>query len=132
MHETVESTAVIDGGPNASTSSSRKTSRCRKAGNIRLRDTVLGQEARLRLQARCHARFRAREQAQQVHHPGGRDPKIGVITVGKSYLDVRQALDELGSTSQVQRSHPALQIGCPGRSAVTTQAIADGLSSSSW
>src|SRR5271166_4787204 len=27
---------------------------------------------------------------------GGRNPKVGVITVGKSYLDVRQALDELG------------------------------------
>jgi indolepyruvate ferredoxin oxidoreductase len=27
---------------------------------------------------------------------GGPAPKIGVITVGKSYLDVRQALDELG------------------------------------
>ena len=27
---------------------------------------------------------------------GGRNPKIGVITTGKSYLDVRQALDELG------------------------------------
>ena len=27
---------------------------------------------------------------------GGRNPKIGIITVGKSYLDVRQAFDELG------------------------------------
>src|SRR5262249_16640476 len=27
---------------------------------------------------------------------GGRAPKIGVITTGKAYLDVRQALDELG------------------------------------
>src|SRR5262249_27825402 len=27
---------------------------------------------------------------------GGPNPKIGVITVGKSYLDVRQALDERG------------------------------------
>ncbi len=27
---------------------------------------------------------------------GGRNPKIGVITTGKAYLDVRQALDELG------------------------------------
>ena len=27
---------------------------------------------------------------------GGRNPKIGIITLGKSYLDVRQALDELG------------------------------------
>ena len=28
--------------------------------------------------------------------PAGRNPKIGIITAGKSYLDVRQALDELG------------------------------------
>ena len=27
---------------------------------------------------------------------GGRKPKIGIITTGKSYLDVRQAFDELG------------------------------------
>ena len=27
---------------------------------------------------------------------GGAKPKIGIITCGKSYLDVRQALDELG------------------------------------
>ena len=27
---------------------------------------------------------------------GGRNPKIGIITTGKAYLDVRQALDELG------------------------------------
>src|ERR1700734_162261 len=27
---------------------------------------------------------------------GGREPKIGIITTGKSYLDVRQAFDELG------------------------------------
>src|SRR6201984_1617525 len=31
-----------------------------------------------------------------ARRPGGRAPKIGVITTGKSYLDVRQALDELG------------------------------------
>ena len=39
---------------------------------------------------------------------GGRKPQIGVITVGKSYLDVRQALDELGLDEvDVQRSRPA-------------------------
>src|SRR5690606_7410131 len=27
---------------------------------------------------------------------GGRNPRIGIVTVGKSYLDVRQALDDLG------------------------------------
>src|SRR4029077_7992210 len=27
---------------------------------------------------------------------GGRNPKIGIITTGKAYLDVRQAFDEIG------------------------------------
>ena len=46
---------------------------------------------------------------------GGRNPKIGIITVGKSYLDVRQALDELGIDEvQVQRPrHAALQDRLP-------------------
>jgi indolepyruvate ferredoxin oxidoreductase len=37
--------------------------------------------------------------ANRLNHivlSGGRNPKIGIITVGKSYLDVREALDELG------------------------------------
>ena len=37
--------------------------------------------------------------ANKINHTitsGGRDPKIGIITTGKSYLDVRQAFDELG------------------------------------
>ena len=47
---------------------------------------------------------------------GGRNPKIGIITVGKSYLDVRQALDELGIDEvQVQRPRPAALQGRAAR-----------------
>jgi indolepyruvate ferredoxin oxidoreductase len=100
MHETVESTAVIDGnldrlsivipGPD--------DYRMPDGGlNIRLGDTVLGMEARLHDFKRdaMLAFVRANRLNRQITS-GGRNPKIGVITVGKSYLDVRQALDELG------------------------------------
>ncbi len=46
---------------------------------------------------------------------GGRTPRIGVITVGKSYLDVRQALDELG-LDEVKCNDLGLRlfkVGCP-------------------
>ena len=46
---------------------------------------------------------------------GGRNPKIGVITVGKSYLDVRQALDELG-LDEVKANDMGLRlykVACP-------------------
>jgi indolepyruvate ferredoxin oxidoreductase len=46
---------------------------------------------------------------------GGRKPKIGIITVGKSYLDVRQALDELG-IDEVKCNDLGIRlykIGCP-------------------
>src|SRR6478609_5122461 len=65
--------------------------------NIRNRDGVLDQEARLQDFKRDAALAFVR--ANKLNHivlSGGRNPKVGVITVGKSYLDVRQALDELG------------------------------------
>ena len=46
---------------------------------------------------------------------GGRNPRIGVITTGKAYLDVRQALDELG-IDEVKANDFGLRIhkiGCP-------------------
>src|SRR6476661_5657488 len=65
--------------------------------NIRLRDTSLGQEARLHDYKRdaMLAVVRANKLNTYITS-GGRRPRIGIITVGKSYLDVRQALDELG------------------------------------
>jgi indolepyruvate ferredoxin oxidoreductase len=100
MHETVESTAVIDGslerlgiivpGPDEF--------KMPEGGlNIRLNDTVLGMEARLHDYKRdAMLAFIRANKLNRVITSGGRTPKIGVITTGKSYLDVRQALDELG------------------------------------
>jgi len=65
--------------------------------NIRLVDTILGMEARLHDYKRdAMLAFIRVNKLNKVITSGGRNPKIGVITTGKSYLDVRQALDELG------------------------------------
>src|ERR1700694_4721616 len=65
--------------------------------NIRLQDTFLGQEARLHDFKRdaMLAFVRANKLNRNITS-GGRNAGIGIITVGKSYLDVREALDELG------------------------------------
>ena len=64
--------------------------------NIRLNDTILGQEARLYDYKRdAMLAFVRANKLNRYITTGGRDAKIGIITVGKSYLDVRQALDEL-------------------------------------
>src|SRR5438477_1824885 len=99
MHETVEATAVVDGaldrlnivipGPDEF--------RMPEGGlNIRLNDTVLGMEARLHdFKRDAMLAFVRANKLNKYITSGGRNPKIGIITVGKSYLDVRQAFDEL-------------------------------------
>ncbi len=65
--------------------------------NIRPRDNILEQERRLQNFKRdaVLAWLRA-NRVNRIITSGGHHPKIGVITVGKSYLDVRQAMDDLG------------------------------------
>ena len=98
MHETVESTAVIDGSLDRVNIVMPTDFEMPEGGlNIRLRDTTLGQEARLHDYKRdAMLAFVRTNKLNKYITSGGRKPKIGVITVGKSYLDVRQALDELG------------------------------------
>jgi indolepyruvate ferredoxin oxidoreductase len=98
MHETVESTAVIDGSLERVKIITPDDFQMPEGGlNIRLRDTILGQEARLHDYKRdAMLAFVRANKLNKYITSGGRQPKIGVITVGKSYLDVRQALDELG------------------------------------
>src|ERR1043166_8999430 len=98
MHETVETTAVIDGSLDRVNIVIPTDFRMPPGGlNIRLQDTVLGQEARLHdyKRAAMLAFVRANKLNRYIT-TGGHSPRIGVITTGKSYLDVRQALDELG------------------------------------
>ncbi len=65
--------------------------------NIRNELDQLGQEARLHNHKRAAvAAFIRANGINRIVYSGGRAAKLGIITVGKSYLDVRQALDELG------------------------------------
>ena len=65
--------------------------------NIRHEVDMLGQEERLHEYKRAAAALFVRANGlNRVVYKGGRKPKIGIITVGKSYLDVRQALDDIG------------------------------------
>ena len=84
--------------------------------NIRLNDPILAQEARLHDFKRDA--MLAFLRANKINHnitSGGREPKIGIITTGKSYLDVRQALDELGIDEIAcnQLGIRLYKVGCP-------------------
>ena len=117
MHETVESTAVIDGSLERVNIVIPTDFEMPEGGlNIRLRDTILGQEARLHDYKRdAMLAFVRANKLNRYITSGGRNPKIGIITVGKSYLDVRQALDELG-IDEVKCNDLGIRlykIGCP-------------------
>jgi indolepyruvate ferredoxin oxidoreductase len=100
MHETVESTAVVDGALDRVkiVLPGEDEFRMPPGGlNIRLVDGILDMEARLHDYKRdAMLAFVHANKLNRVIISGGRNPKIGIITVGKSYLDVRQAFDELG------------------------------------
>ena len=117
MHETVESTAVIDGRLDRVNIVTPDDFVFPEGGlNIRLRDTILGQEARLYDYKRdAMLAFVRANKVNRYITSGGRNAKIGIITVGKSYLDVRQALDEL-ELDEVKCNQFGIRlykVGCP-------------------
>jgi indolepyruvate ferredoxin oxidoreductase len=117
MHETVESTAVVDGGLDRVKIAVPDDFEMPEGGlNIRLRDSILGMEARLHDYKRdAMLAFVRANKLNRYIASGGRTPRIGVITTGKSYLDVRQALDELG-IDEVRCNNLGLRlykIACP-------------------
>ena len=132
MHETVESTAVIDGSLERVNIVIPQDFEMPEGGlNIRLRDTILGQEARLHDYKRdAMLAFVRANKLNTYITSGGRRPRIGIITVGKSYLDVRQALDELG-IDEVRCNDLGIRlykIACPWPiSKSDLQSFADGL-----
>jgi len=97
MHETVESTGVVDGSLERAKIITPTDFRMPEGGlNIRLTDSFLGQEARLHdFKRDAMLAFVRANKLNKIITSGGRNPKIGIITTGKAYLDVRQALDEL-------------------------------------
>ncbi|MBO6718724.1 MAG: indolepyruvate ferredoxin oxidoreductase family protein [Rhizobiaceae bacterium] len=65
--------------------------------NIRHEVDQLAQEARLHEYKRAAAAaFIRANDLNRIIYSGGSNARIGIITVGKSYLDTRQALDDLG------------------------------------
>ncbi len=98
MHETIESTAAIDGSLERINIVTPDGFRMPEGGlNIRLNDAILAQEARLHdFKRDAMLAFVRANKLNRIITSGGREPKIGIITTGKSYLDVRQAFDELG------------------------------------
>ncbi|KAA2237389.1 indolepyruvate ferredoxin oxidoreductase family protein [Salinarimonas soli] len=84
--------------------------------NIRTPDGILDQEARLQdFKRDAMLAFVRANNLNRIVLQGGRQPKVGIITVGKSYLDVRQAMDELG-LDEVKANDMGLRIykvACP-------------------
>src|SRR5690606_29863480 len=65
--------------------------------HIRHEPVPTGQERRLHDYKRAAvAAFIHANNLNRIVYSGGKAPKLGIATIGKSYLDVRQALDDLG------------------------------------
>jgi indolepyruvate ferredoxin oxidoreductase len=98
MHETIESTAAIEASLDRINIVTPTDFEMPAGGlNIRLNDPILTQEARLHdFKRDAMLAFVRANKLNRTITSGGRNPKIGIITTGKSYLDVRQAFDELG------------------------------------
>ncbi|MDQ2953534.1 MAG: indolepyruvate ferredoxin oxidoreductase family protein, partial [Pseudomonadota bacterium] len=132
MHETVESTAIVDGSLDRVSIVIPADFQMPEGGlNIRLNDTILGQEARLHDYKRdAMLAFIAANKINKTITSGGRNAKIGIITTGKAYLDVRQAFDELG-IDEIKCNELGIRlykVGCPWPlSKGELQQFADGL-----
>ena len=114
VKDNIESTASVDGSLERVKIVIPESSTCRPAASTsaaRRCDPRPGRAAAGATSATpCSPSSRANE-LNRIVYSGGPNAKIGIITVGKSYLDVRQALDDLGIDEvQRQRSrHAALQ-----------------------
>lgn len=97
ISDTVESSAVVDVSPERITTRIPEDFPIPEGGlNIRWPDPPLAQEERL-LHHRLYAAM-AYARTNQLNRVvlDSPNPRLGIITSGKSYLDVMQALDDLG------------------------------------
>ncbi len=98
VKDTVESTATVDGALDRVATVIPGGFRMPPGGlSIRARDDPLAQEERLHeFKIPAVLAFLRANTPDRVVLAGGRQPRIGIVTAGKSFLDVRQALDALG------------------------------------
>ena len=98
MHDTVESSSVVEAGAGRIVPVIPGDHKLPEGGlNIRPSDDRVPQEERLHM-AKIPAvlAFTRANAINAVVLKGGKAAKIGIVAAGKSYLDVRQALDDLG------------------------------------
>ena len=103
VKDTVESTATIDGSLDRMASVIPGAFRMPPGGlNIRPGDHPNAQEERLHeYKIPAALAFLRVNVPDRLVLAGGREPRLGIITAGKSYLDVLQALDELGIDERI-------------------------------
>ncbi|MEW5421215.1 indolepyruvate ferredoxin oxidoreductase family protein [Amorphus sp. 3PC139-8] len=116
VKDTIESTASIDGSLDRIQIERPDLSEPPVGRNIRLGFDALGQEERLHLYKipAAIAFVRANRLDKIVTH-GGRHPKLGIVSTGKSWLDVLEALDLLG-LDEVDCAHFGIRlykVACP-------------------
>ena len=117
VKDTVESTAVVDGSLDRVKITLPQDFNMPEGGlNIRPRDGILAMEERLQDYKRdAMLAFLRVNPLNRIIYSGGSQPRIGIVTLGKSYLDVRQALDDLG-IDEARANEIGLRlykIGCP-------------------
>jgi indolepyruvate ferredoxin oxidoreductase len=98
VKDTIESTTVVDASVDRIKVVEPSDFEMPEGGlNIRPWDDRHEQEARMHEHKRFAAvAFARANNIDRMILNGGRAPKIGVVSTGKSYLDVREAFDELG------------------------------------
>ncbi|MEO0958227.1 MAG: indolepyruvate ferredoxin oxidoreductase family protein, partial [Pseudomonadota bacterium] len=96
MKDTVEATAVVDGDPHRVHLSAPEFEMPEGGLNIRLKDTPQQQEARLHDYKRYAAQAFARANALDGRRLGKPGARLGIVSSGKSWLDLESALATLG------------------------------------
>ncbi len=95
--ETIDSSAIVDIDPERIDPLVPENYDLPEGGlNIRWPDTPLGMEARLHEHKLDAARAYVRANKLDRVISDGPARRVGIVTAGKAYLDVRQALDDLG------------------------------------
>jgi len=98
VHDNIESTAIVDGSVDRIKINIPTDFSMPPGGlNIRAADDRFEQEERLHTHKRfAAAAFARANKLDKITIAGGKKPKVGIISTGKSYLDVCQALENLG------------------------------------
>jgi indolepyruvate ferredoxin oxidoreductase len=117
VKENIESTASVDGSVDRVKIVIPQDFVMPAGGlNIRHELDFIVQEARLHEYKRAAAvAFIKANKLNRTVISGGKNPKLGIISVGKSYLDVRQAMDDLGidETMANKLGIRVFKVACP-------------------